>query len=88
MLLEPSYDHGLVAISLVVAVLASYTALDLAGRVSANVGRVRLLWILGGAFAMGAGIWTMHFVGMLAFQLPFPVSYGGAARRRSRSSSR
>ena len=75
-MLEPSYDHGLVVISLIVAVLASYTALDVAGRVNANSGAVRGLWILGGAIAMGAGIWTMHFVGMLAFQLSVPVSYG------------
>ena len=63
---------------MIVAILASYTALDLAGRVYANVGRVRALWIVGGGFAMGAGIWTMHFVGMLAFRLPVPVSYGAA----------
>jgi len=75
-MLEPSYDHALVVISLIVAVLASYTALDVAGRVTANTGAVRGLWILGGAIAMGAGIWTMHFVGMLAFQLSVPVSYG------------
>jgi two-component system sensor histidine kinase/response regulator len=74
--LTASYDLSLVALSVVVAILASYTALDLAGRVYANVGRVRLLWILGGAVAMGAGIWTMHFVGMLAFRLPVPISYG------------
>ena len=67
--MHPSYDPSLVILSLIVAILASYTALDLSGRVYANVGRVRLLWIVGGAFAMGAGIWTMHFVGMLAFRL-------------------
>src|SRR4051812_43847977 len=74
--LTASYDSGLVTLSVLVAILASYTALDLAGRVYANRGRVRLLWIIGGAVAMGAGIWTMHFVGMLAFRLPLPVSYG------------
>jgi NO-binding membrane sensor protein with MHYT domain len=67
-----------VILSLIVAILASYMALDLSGRVYANVGRVRALWIVGGAFAMGAGIWSMHFVGMLAFRLPVPVSYGPA----------
>ena len=74
--MHPWYDPSLVILSVIVAILASYTALDLSGRVYANVGRVRLLWIVGGAFAMGAGIWTMHFVGMLAFRLPVPVSYG------------
>ena len=73
--MHASYDFGLVILSLIVAILASYTALDLSGRVYANVGRARLLWIVGGAFAMGAGIWTMHFVGMLAFRLPVRVSY-------------
>jgi methyl-accepting chemotaxis protein PixJ len=71
-----SYDPGLVVLSVIVAILASYTALDLSGRVYANTGRVRFFWIVGGAFAMGAGIWTMHFVGMLAFRLPVVVSYG------------
>jgi len=74
--LHATYDPGLVALSVVIAILASYTALDLSGRVHASVGRARLLWILGGALAMGAGIWSMHFVGMLAFQLPVAVSYG------------
>jgi two-component system sensor histidine kinase/response regulator len=73
--LHSSHDPSLVVLSVIVAILASYAALDLSGRVHANVGRVRLLWILGGAFAMGSGIWTMHFVGMLAFRLPIPVSY-------------
>jgi signal transduction histidine kinase len=76
MSLHASYDPSLVILSVIVAILASYTALDLSGRVYVSVGRVRLLWIVGGAFAMGAGIWTMHFVGMLAFRLPVPVSYG------------
>src|SRR6185436_3011700 len=34
-----------------------------------------MAWLAGGAFAMGAGIWSMHFVAMLAFQLPIPVRY-------------
>jgi signal transduction histidine kinase/DNA-binding response OmpR family regulator len=73
--MQSFHDASLVTLSVIVAILASYTAIDLAGRVHANVGRVRLFWMAGGAFAMGAGIWTMHFVGMLAFRLPVPVSY-------------
>ncbi|WP_165452820.1 response regulator [Paenibacillus thalictri] len=65
----------LVVFSYVVAVTASYTVLDLAGRVSAAEGTNRLLWLLFGAVAMGMGIWSMHFVGMLAFTLPVPVAY-------------
>jgi NO-binding membrane sensor protein with MHYT domain len=55
--------------------MASYTALNLAARVSATEGRVSAFWLAGGALAMGAGIWSMHFVGMLAFSLPIRMSY-------------
>jgi len=72
------YDPALVALSIGVAIVASYTALDLAGRVSARQGRTSLLWLLGGALAMGTGIWSMHFIGMLAFVLPIPVAYDNA----------
>jgi PAS domain S-box-containing protein len=75
LVLAGSYDHGLVALSVVIAVLASYTGLDLAGRVTATHGRARLIWLAGGATAMGIGIWSMHYVGMLAFSLPVPVQY-------------
>ena len=70
-----SYNPRLVALSVVIAVFASYAALDLAGRVTAARGRVRLIWLMGGASAMGLGIWSMHYVGMLAFSLPIPVLY-------------
>lgn len=70
-----SYDLVLVVFSYVVAVVASYTVLDLTGRISASTGRYRTLWLLFGAIAMGMGIWSMHFVGMLAFSLPVPVAY-------------
>jgi len=65
-----TYDLKLVALSLVVAAFASYTALDLAGRVSATQGRASRVWLVAGAVAMGTGIWSMHFIGMLAFSLP------------------
>src|ERR1700683_3792739 len=70
-----TYDHRLVAVSIAVAIFASYAALDLAGRVTANRGKARLAWLSGGAFAMGSGIWAMHYTGMLAFRLPIPVYY-------------
>lgn len=69
------YDYGEVARSVFIAVLASYAALDLAGRVTAARGRIRLAWLAGGALAMGLGIWTMHLKGMLAFHLPVQVAY-------------
>jgi|HubBroStandDraft_6_1064221.scaffolds.fasta_scaffold62107_2 PAS domain S-box-containing protein len=70
-----TYDYRLVALSVLIAIFASYAALDLAGRVSANRGWARFAWLLGGAFAMGSGIWAMHYTGMLAFRLPMPVAY-------------
>src|SRR3984957_83747 len=70
-----TYSPPLVALSVVIAIFASYTALDLAGRVTAARGRVRVLWTTGGAAAMGLGIWSMHYIGMLAFILPIPAFY-------------
>ena len=71
------YDSTLVALSILVAIIASYTALDLAGCVSANTSSPRKswTWLVAGAVSMGIGIWSMHFIGMLAFQLPVPVAY-------------
>src|SRR5437899_401646 len=70
-----SYDPTLVALSVVIAIFASYAALDLAGRVTSAHGRARSLWLSGRAIAMGIGIWSMHYIGMLAFRLPVPVQY-------------
>jgi two-component system, sensor histidine kinase and response regulator len=74
-LLSGSYDSRLVALSVLISVFASYAALDLAGRVTSARGGARSLWLSGGAVAMGMGIWSMHYVGMLAFRLPVPVQY-------------
>ncbi|NML30168.1 putative bifunctional diguanylate cyclase/phosphodiesterase [Paraburkholderia antibiotica] len=74
--MQSSYNFWLVAISFAVATLASYTALDLTGRIFllASAPR-RHAWRLGGALALGVGIWSMHFVAMLAFSLPVPLGY-------------
>lgn len=69
------FQTSLVVVSILVAILASYTALSLAGRVTTSQGATAWWWLIGGAFAMGIGIWSMHFVGMLAFRLPIPVGY-------------
>jgi NO-binding membrane sensor protein with MHYT domain len=69
------YNLSLVVLSLAVAALASYTALDLAGRVSPSRGNSSWIWLFAGAFSMGTGIWSMHFIGMLAFRLPIPMAY-------------
>jgi NO-binding membrane sensor protein with MHYT domain/nitrogen-specific signal transduction histidine kinase/CheY-like chemotaxis protein len=73
--LHQSYTSSLVVLSVLIASAASYTALSLAGRVTAARGRERLAWLAGGSCAMGLGIWSMHFVGMLAFHLPLPIAY-------------
>lgn len=70
-----SYNPLLAALSFVIASLASYAALDLAGRVAQGKGVARTAWLIGGAIVMGIGIWSMHFVGMLAFHLPVPIGY-------------
>jgi len=73
--LTGSYDYDEVARSVLIAIVASYAALDLTGRVTAVKGGIRLAWLIAGAIAMGFGIWAMHFKGMLAFRLPVPVEY-------------
>jgi PAS domain S-box-containing protein len=70
-----TYDLYLVALSIAVACLASYTALDLGGRIRGSRRWTRLAWLATAATAMGGGIWSMHFIGMLAFFLPMPVTY-------------
>ncbi|HEY0529313.1 MAG TPA: MHYT domain-containing protein [Gemmatimonadaceae bacterium] len=70
-----SYDFALVGFSILVAILASFAALDLTGRVASSSAAIRLGWLTGGATVMGLGIWSMHFVGMLAFHLPMEVGY-------------
>jgi NO-binding membrane sensor protein with MHYT domain/two-component sensor histidine kinase len=71
-----SYNYWLVLLSVVVAITASYVALDLTSRVVASHGRdSEAVWLAGGAASMGSGIWSMHFIGMLAFRTPMPMSY-------------
>ena len=70
-----SYDYRLVGLSILISIFAAYTALDLAGRVTAAHGAARSAWLSGGALAMGMGIWSMHYVGMEAFRLPVAVQY-------------
>ncbi|NHX01609.1 putative bifunctional diguanylate cyclase/phosphodiesterase [Pseudomonas koreensis] len=70
-----NFSFTLVFISLCVAILASYTALDLTGRIASARGRAVHFWTAGGALAMGVGVWSMHFIGMLAFKLPIELGY-------------
>jgi PAS domain S-box-containing protein len=70
-----TYDYRLVTLSVLIAMLASYAALDLGGRITAARGRVRWIWLTGGSATMGLGIWAMHYIGMLALSLPVAVFY-------------
>ena len=70
-----TYNTSLVALSFAIAVLASYTALDFAVRMKSAIKQKRWLWLVCGAIVMGTGIWSMHFVAMLALQLPLLVNY-------------
>src|ERR1700692_1005460 len=69
------YNDSLVGLSILIAILASYAALDLAGRVTAAQSTARFAWLSGGALAMGMGVWSMHYIGMEAFRLPVTVQY-------------
>jgi len=71
-----TYNPLLVFLSMMVASLASYTALELASRIFLLSSRwPRLYWLIGGALVMGIGIWSMHFIGMIALSLPVPIGY-------------
>jgi diguanylate cyclase (GGDEF)-like protein len=70
-----THQPELVALSIAVAILASYTTLNVAARVGSASSRAAKWWLLGGAAALGSGVWSMHFIGMLACKLPFPVAF-------------
>ncbi len=70
-----TYDPLLVTLSIVIAILGSYTGLRLARRVVPETGPVRKAFLSGAAVIIGGGIWSMHFVGMLAAQMPEPITY-------------
>jgi diguanylate cyclase (GGDEF)-like protein len=70
-------DPILVCVSVAVAILGSYAALDLIRRSAEAMGWTKRLWVLGGGVTMGVGIWSMHFIGMLALRMDMPVSYNG-----------
>ena len=70
-----TYNFGLVATSLAIAILAAFVAFSISGRIAAaTTRRARYAWASAGAISMGGGIWSMHFVGMLAFSLPCGIT--------------
>ena len=71
-----SYNYPVAALAVCISVLASYTALDLAERITASYGMVRRqVWLISGGVVLGIGIWSMHYTAMWAFRLPVPVRY-------------
>ena len=74
-MLVSQYNHILVVLSFVVAILAAYTALNMAARVAGSQGVAARIWLAGGGIAMGIGVWAMHFIGMLAMDLSMSMSY-------------
>ncbi|MCW4643352.1 EAL domain-containing protein [Bacillus safensis] len=73
--LTGSYNGWLVFLSIAVAAVASYSALHIASRVAQSSGAKKKVWLLIGAMIMGMGIWSMHFIGMMAFQMRFGITY-------------
>ena len=74
-MVQHSYSLSLVVLSVLVATVGAYVAVEIAQRLHTVWTRRRVLWIFAGALAFGLGIWTMHFVGMLAMQLPILIWY-------------
>jgi PAS domain S-box-containing protein len=71
-----TYNSGLVVTSVAIAILAAFVALSISGRITAAKSRrTRYAWASAGAISMGGGIWSMHFVGMLAFSVPCGIAY-------------
>src|ERR1700694_5450290 len=92
MVVTGTHDPYLVALSILVACFASYTALDLAGHVGAARGLARRAWLVAAAITMGGGIWSMHCharlhhadAAVLRHRIDHPFARGGYLRNRRR----
>jgi diguanylate cyclase (GGDEF)-like protein/PAS domain S-box-containing protein len=73
--LSISWNIPLVVLSVLVAMIGSFTALTHAQRMRLSGGRAALWWQITGSITLGATIWSMHFIGMLAMRLPIPLAY-------------
>ncbi|MBJ5866236.1 EAL domain-containing protein [Salmonella enterica subsp. enterica serovar Derby] len=74
-MLNISWDPVLIAISYLVAFIASFVALDSAGKIPLSSRKAALFWRLAGGISLGIGIWSMHFIGMLSMQMPMMMRY-------------
>ncbi|MDY0410109.1 EAL domain-containing protein [Virgibacillus soli] len=75
MYIEGSYNYYIVTLSILIAILASYAALNITAKISYAKGKSKFFWLFSGSIVMGSGVWSMHFVGMLAFHLHVPMKY-------------
>lgn len=73
--LVESHHTGLVLLSILIGIIASYATLDLSGRVLVSSGKTRMNWLISGSIILGSGIWSLHFIAMISHYLPIPVSY-------------
>lgn len=73
--LEVTYNIPLVLLSILVAIFSASVALDISSRLKYARKLSRFRWIALGSISLGLGIWSMHFIGMLAFHLKIPVTY-------------
>ncbi|RSL32711.1 diguanylate cyclase [Salibacterium salarium] len=73
--LTESHQIELILLSIFIGIIASYAALDLAGRVTSTSGKTRTSWLISGSVVLGAGIWSLHFIAMIGHYIPVPVSY-------------
>ncbi|SDX82982.1 diguanylate cyclase (GGDEF) domain-containing protein [Paenibacillus sp. CF384] len=73
--MQGHFNIWIVLLSFAIAVMASYSALNLAGKITRSSGRTRTIWLIAGSVVMGMGVWSMHFVGMLAYHMDTKVTY-------------
>ncbi|WP_342039382.1 MHYT domain-containing protein [Gracilibacillus kekensis] len=73
--MEAEYNYYLVTLSIIIAIISSYSALSITSRISNTKGKSRIFWLASGSIVMGAGVWSMHFIGMLAYHIHDAVEY-------------
>lgn len=73
--LTGSYSIWVVVLSLIIAFFTSYQAFNFSKKVTSHSEKMTWVWLIIASVVMGIGIWTMHFVGMVAFHLPIPLQY-------------
>lgn len=73
--MDGTYNLYIIALSVAIVILASYSALHITSQIWETNGKSKFFWLLGSALVIGGGIWSMHFVGMLAMHMHMSVKY-------------